>query len=509
MRSFSRSLAFVALAVPGIAQIPGVAHPSTTIEFGQPLRSFTTLRADWPTFGNGPAHTGYFPDAIDDGTLQPSWSIATGQKLQQVAIGAGRVYVTPWQYFTNAWLRALDAGTGGQLWSHTFASCYSINPPTYDAGKVYVQRGDHSNDTHLWSFHADSGIPFWIAPHSAQWERYLAPCVADGKVWVNGGYYGGMYGFEQADGQQLFFNQSLQQYDGWTPSWYAGALYSFVAGQFRRHDPGTGAQVWMKDLGWNWAGWTMDRTSAIANGRAFVVNNPNLYAIDLTSGQVEWSVTGSFFGTPAVANGVVYVLGQGFVNAYDAWSGQYLGVYPGESGLIGQPLVLDDLVIFSSSAKTFLYRRASFAPYSTLAFGGYTSLANRKLYVATPAGELRTFDFTQPSTPEPNLVAEWQPWTPSAGAEASVLTVTNYGLANATPTRLLVFASDDTVLDPSDTWVRGLSTAAMVPGESLAVSVHVPSAAGLAGKFLLAVPDAPNRIAESNEQNVAPSNSLP
>jgi hypothetical protein len=43
-------------------------------------------------------------------------------------------------------------------WQYNFASCYSINPPTYDSGSVYVQRGDNGGDTHLWSFNALTGV---------------------------------------------------------------------------------------------------------------------------------------------------------------------------------------------------------------------------------------------------------------------------------------------------------------------------------------------------------------
>ena len=55
------------------------------------------------------------------------------------------------------------------------------------------------------------------APHSAQWERYYAPTIYDGSVYVNGGYYGGMYGFDAFGGAQQWFN-SLPQYDEWTPA---------------------------------------------------------------------------------------------------------------------------------------------------------------------------------------------------------------------------------------------------------------------------------------------------
>jgi len=53
-----------------------------------------------------------------------------------------------------------------------------------------------------------------------------------------------MYGFS-TNGTEKFFNDELEQYDQWTPTYYQGTVYSWVAGEFRAHDPLTGAVLWM------------------------------------------------------------------------------------------------------------------------------------------------------------------------------------------------------------------------------------------------------------------------
>lgn len=505
------------VAAPSVASDPSdeqapVLAPSSNLSMSAWSRGSTTLRADWKTFGNGPTHTGYYPDVVHAAPITAGWSATLNGNLQQVAVAEGRVFVTPWQYFSSAWLAALDESTGTQLWSYPFATCYSINPPTFDSGHVYVQRGDHGNDTQLYSFHADTGVPFWVAPHSAQWERYLAPTVADGKVWVNGGYYGGMYGFQQSDGQQLFFQASLPQYDNWTPSFFAGTLYSWVEGVLRGHDRTTGAIQWSVNFGWNWAGWSMNRTSAIANSRAFLIGNPNLYAIDLSTQQAAWSANGNFTGTPAVADGVVYAINGTVVNAYDAWDGSYRGVYVGENGLIDQPLVTDDAVLFASDARTFVFDRASYQPVTTIPYGGHLSIANGRLYIATSAGVLRTYDFTSSPAPLANLAAEWEPWVAvsgSAGHFTSRVTIQNVGARESRDFFTALAISADTRFDAGDPVWRLVKLPSLPVGGTMSATVELTTNASLAGKYVLLVPDSKQRIDETNESNTAPSSRIP
>jgi len=355
--------------------------------------------ANWPTFGNGPAHTGYQPTSGNTLPYHTGWTVtyatSTGG-LNQIAISRGKAFVTPYTYFGDSFLSTVDASTGAELWRYPFTSSYSVNPPTANAGKVYVQKGNSiasSGDSKLWCFDAASGSPVWSASFGAQWERYLAPTVVNDGVWVDGGYYGGLYGYNTADGSQRFFNSSLEQYDEWTPAYYNGTIYTWIAGNFRAHDPLTGAILWTLNLGWNWSGWSMNRAPAIDQGRAFVIGNPNLYAIDLTTHTSPWSATGTFAGSPAVANGVVYAMSSsGVVSAYNEQTGATLGSYlTGGATLQGQPIVTNDSLIVTSSSATYIFNLQTHALIQTIANGGYASLANGVLYLAGSDGILRTF----------------------------------------------------------------------------------------------------------------------
>ncbi len=351
--------------------------------------------ANWPTFGNGPGHTGYQPVSGATFPYRAGWTAtyatSTGG-LNQVAISRGRAFVTPYTYFGDTFISALDASTGAEVWRRVFTSAYSINPPTANAGKVYVQRGNHSSDSQLWCLNDTDGSTAWSVPFSAQWERYFAPLVVNDGVWVDGGSYGGLYGFNTADGSQRFFNSSLDQYDQWTPAYHNGIIYTWINGKFRAHHPLTGAIQWTLTLSTG-VPYSVNSAPAIDQGRAFAVGNPNLYAVDLATQSSLWNVAGTFKGSAAVANGVVYAISStGSVNAYNALTGAALGTYvTGNTGIAGQPIVTDDSLIVTASSATYIFNLQTHALTQTIASGGIASLANGILYIAGSDGVLRTF----------------------------------------------------------------------------------------------------------------------
>ena len=347
------------------------------------------LGGDWTTFGNGPAHTGYYPGELGGATLIYGWSTNLGVSLNQVAVGGGKVYSTRYN-----WAQALDAVSGQPAWQYFYSgggSTILVAPPTFDNGNLYVQRVNNSADTQLWCFNSANGKTNWIAPHSAQFPQYYAPTVAGDGIWIGGGLYGGMYGFNTNGDFRFFF--ALEQYDQWTPSWYQGTVYSWVAGNFRAHDPLTGALLWNLTFPYAGRAGMIDTVPAIDSGRAFVVTGDQLIAIDLNSHTNIWSVPASFKGSPAVANGTVYSIVGNSVAAFSAQDGSSLGAYQAtnDPGLAWQPIVSADSLFVASSSSTYLFDLASHQLIQTIPFGGKLSIANGWLYIANPDGWLRAY----------------------------------------------------------------------------------------------------------------------
>ncbi|MFM1871024.1 MAG: hypothetical protein RL398_446, partial [Planctomycetota bacterium] len=167
--------------------------------------SVLTAQTDWPQYQGGPAHAGYLPVTLNPSTFVHRYdrlvATTTNYMLEPVTVADGKVFVSSWDKV----VRALDAATGAQLWQVAFPTANSVNPPTYYQGRVYVQTGNHASDTYLRCFDANTGALVFQSNHAAQWERYYAPTARDGKVWINGGSYGGMYSFDAVTGQQRFF----------------------------------------------------------------------------------------------------------------------------------------------------------------------------------------------------------------------------------------------------------------------------------------------------------------
>lgn len=390
---------------PASARLPvppaPMTNPPRTVPYvsGSSGAGPGTLSGNWPTYGNGPSHSGYFPGYLSANIFSQKWVKTVTGTLNQVAVGGGKIFITPYQYFGTAFLTALDEETGDLCWRYDFASCYSINPPTYDGGRVYVQRGNHGTDTHLWCFDANTGSNAWRTAHAAQWERYMAPTIASGKIWIDGGYYGGMYGINQTTGTALFFLSSLEQYDGWTPMYCNGALYSWVAGHFRQHNPTNGAVLWDLNLGWSWKGWSMGRTIAAAGQFAACIGNSSeIYGIDLGNKQLAWRTSGAYSGTPAVANGVVYAFRGTAVAALSAASGALLGTFEANTSLSGALIVTDDVLITGSGSQTFVFDLQTFALRQTIPHGGWLSLANDVLYIAQSNGDLYAYKTVSQTT---------------------------------------------------------------------------------------------------------------
>ncbi len=470
----------------------------------------STLRNSWTTYGNGPAHTGYYPDVVP-GTWMPSWTTELGP-MQQLAIADGRVYATRLTYSEPGWLKAVDESTGALLWTFPSPSIYSTNSPTFDDGHVFIQCGNGSS-SQLLRIRADVGLPNWSGTHTVGFERYLAPTVANGRVFLGGGFTGGMYGFRQSDGEQLFFYGGLPLYDLWTPSFYAGTVYTWMPSGLGAHDPETGALRWSIGIDWNWSP-SINRTVAMANGRAFAISSDRLYAIDLSTHTVAWSVFGGFDGTPAVSNGVVFAIADDVdepfdrVKAYDAWNGHFLGSYIGTEFLWNQPIVTDDAVIVGSQIRTYVFDRATFQQRWSILAGGYLSLANRRLCIATAGGgRIRTYRNGASPTSDPNLVAEWEPWTPAVGTapRSARIAITNYGAQSSPACHVGLYLSGDTALDVGDTLLRLVTIGPIGIGEKLEAGVLIGTSPLLTDQYLLAVPDQGAAVPETNENNVAPS----
>lgn len=336
---------------------------------------------DWLTLGGNPGRTGY--RRLDSGASRYAlaWTATLpysgGRPLAQIAVADGVVAAITDGFFAPSAVVALNADTGQELWRYEFSGKYSLNPPAIGHGAVYVQEGNHASDSYLFSLDLYTGQKKWQAPFAAQWETYLAPLVVGSGVYVNAGYYGGMYGFDAGSGSQLWFT-SLEQISNWAPSYANGKVYSWTSNYFREHDLATGATLWSVagSGGTNTAPVVDQRTGLVASSTA-------LTAFDLGSHTIRWAVSGNHNATlPAMADDVVYALNAHVLEARQLSDGALLWSFVGDNGLTHAPIIAGPYVYVASEANTYVVNRDTHTLVWQVNHGGWLSMANGYLYVA-------------------------------------------------------------------------------------------------------------------------------
>lgn len=368
---------------------------------------------DWPTFGANNSHTGAYPATLGRHKFIPGWTLDKAGSNQAVT-GQGRVYITSGGYFTdgNAF-SAYDLNSGAKLWSFPLPSSYSINPPTYHRGRVYMQRGKGTSDyPELICADAATGKVAWRSVFGAQWERYFAPVVSDEAIYVAGGDYGGIYGFD-LDGNQLFFDYQ-EQIDNWTPLLHKDFLYSWVGNNFRQFDPRQGVELQKLNQVSTYGGAVGGTIPAAEDNVAVMSAGSALIAVSLPDMKVLWQKSGQFSASPALRNGIAYIAGATGVETYNAKTGTAGMVYLTTTAdnlptmPFYQPILLDDTLLVSSTDTIWTFNLSTGALLQRLTGGGPLTYTDGVLLATGSDQILRTWKVNQPavlSLSTPSLAA--------------------------------------------------------------------------------------------------------
>lgn len=351
------------------------------------------LPQSWEMYQADSSHTGALPVSVQPEIAALRWqrTLAPGIPLNPVTAADGRVFVSLTSGFSsNPSFFTLDALDGATLWSRQYNRPFSVNPPSYAYGNVYIQTGNHGSDTWLRAYDAASGNVVFESPHAAQWERYFAPTIFDGVVYINGGYYGGMYAFDAFSGEQLWF-RALAQYDEWTPAVDANHAYAYAGSTFSVVDRRTGIVVRATaDPHFVWQGYDMRLAPVLGSANnALVIQGGRLVSFDTLSRSIHWELTGGYAGQPSVARGSIFAIRNGGLVVLDEATGAPLWSWaPPTGSLTGAVIVTDTHLFASTGAVTHavdLFTRAHVWSYPA---GGHLALSEDTLYVASSQGTL-------------------------------------------------------------------------------------------------------------------------
>ncbi|WP_242112581.1 PQQ-binding-like beta-propeller repeat protein [Luteimonas aquatica] len=375
----------------------------------------TATVGEWQTFQRDAGHSGYVPM-----TLQPAsfaykweWRRATPGVLgfiNAVATEAGKVFVSDDEYSGSPAIRALKESDGSLLWQHAFTDYPALNPPAASDGKVYVTTTGHEQ-TFLWAFDSATGAPVFQSAFGAQWSHLLAPTVRDGRVFTNGGYYGGgVYAYDAATGASQWSMFSGDD-DMTTPAVDGSKAYYYDGSGLRVYDAATGsvqasiADPYDPEPDYSYHGAPMlgSPGSVVAfSGGAFSgrasssteqYDSRPLVNYSIAEGIARWRTARNYLTQPATAKGVVYAAGNNpkSFDAIDEATGEVLWSWtPGPSDLEfhRNVVVTDNLVFVSTDRAVYALDLATHEPVWSYPAPGMLAISGSgTLYIVEGARE--------------------------------------------------------------------------------------------------------------------------
>lgn len=359
----------------------------------------------WSTYQGNPSHDGYVPIGLDPSQFALRWqkTIPGGRQLNPVSAADGKVFVSQSNSNGDA-LFALNSETGNTLWTKNFGAPFSVNPPSFGYGNVYIQTGNHGSDTYLRAYNAVTGDLVFRTPHSAQWESYYAPTVFQNRVYVNGGYYGGMYSFDAHTGGQNWF-QGLQQYDDWTPAvnnQYAIAYVGEYSPGLYVFDRLSGTPAFsIPDPNFNWNGWSMNLAPVLGSrNNVIAIHSGRLIDFQLDTQSIGYEIPGAFTGQPTVANGNIFTNLGGALSVRRESDGSPLWAWEAPAGgiLTGTMIATNTHLFVRTSSKVYALNLYSHQVDWSYNASGNLTLGPDALYIAGANGQLTAINMPEPGT---------------------------------------------------------------------------------------------------------------
>lgn len=340
--------------------------------------------SDWPTYQGNPQHTGFAAVSLDPKDFSLRWrqTISAGTEMKPVSAAGGRIFIA-----ASSALLCLDARDGQTLWSVPLNSPH--HQPTYAYGYVYVQTDQHSPG-YIRAFEADTGTQIFASTFSQQRDIWWSPVVYDGEIYIAGGYYGGADAYSAFTGAKKW-NVGLPQYDQWTPAVKGKLVFAYVGGTLYALEREYGTTAFtIDDPAFSWQGWSMNLAPVLSDRENILtIYNGRLKCFDLNAKQIRWEIAGGFSGQPSSAEGVVYAVNGGVLEARDEMSGSLMWSWSPPEGSLKSPMIVTRThVLACTSAVTYAVELLSRQSDWSYPASGCLALGNDTLYIAGSNGIL-------------------------------------------------------------------------------------------------------------------------
>jgi len=265
-------------------------------------------------------------------------------------------------YFTTFWGRfyAVDERTGKAVWRFSSGRC-GWSSPAVAAGVVYqtfighpnCNRGVPGTDGEVDALNAKTGKPIW---------RYLegpdesSPLLAHGLVYV-GNWNGQELALDAKTGKLRWSFQAGGKIKGSAALAGPDVVFGSYDGHVYALNALSGKEVWRASAQPDLTGsvGTFYATPAVAYGRVYIGNTDGkIYAYGASTGDLLWShgTGGYVYSSAAIADERVYAGSyDGTFYCLSAATGEAAWIFHANGPISGAPTILDGVVYFSTFAR--------------------------------------------------------------------------------------------------------------------------------------------------------------
>ncbi|HMX40590.1 MAG TPA: PQQ-binding-like beta-propeller repeat protein, partial [Saprospiraceae bacterium] len=419
----------------------------------------------WPMYGQNPYHTNANAASKLAPPLKLKWtkSFPSSTSLHQPIYANGSILCSTGENSSSiaGKIHCLDTLTGAVRWSTSLgqSSAY-ISPVAAAYGMAYVQINGSSSSTSVSAYNIQDGSLAWSTPSYSNWSQSLGPTITKGKIYLNGGSFGGMGRFDAFTGKSDWYTY-LNDYNQWTPAVFEGRAYAFLNEYLSVHRTTNGEEIWHLDLPSAYNNYLIGTAPVVdtANRIVFVTSATHFHAVHIDTRKLLWSLTGTLGKTPALQAGRLFLVRNGTLEAYEPRTGQLLWKMAGTANSLAYPpVVVGQYVFVSSSTRLYALSVADGKKVWEYAAGGALSMSDRLLMVADQATRtLRVFERVASSIPQA-ATEQWnmQVYPNPCNGEAHI----QYTLPESAQVLLQIF-------DPKGQWVSTLAEGEQCAGEHI------------------------------------------
>lgn len=276
--------------------------------------------ADWPSFRNSASNAGASTETINIPLVEQWHSTAPDVEENGVVVANKIAYMLS----EEGKLYAFNVTTGFEVPGFPVNTTATYSTPAVDIAnnRIYVLAGST-----LWAFNLD-GTSAWTQSVGGTGSNYSqGPVIDSGFVYFKAG--GNLLKYDAAGALQWIKSTSGNNTQ---PAIMGDFVYvNSESGQIRKYDKATGVEV----IGGGFPITTTAQQASLTaiNGKLFFKSD-QLYAYSAADGSLLWSPqlidgNATYYGSPAVAGGAVYVFGwDGRLYAFNENTGATLAGFP-------------------------------------------------------------------------------------------------------------------------------------------------------------------------------------